>query len=158
MTRSTDAHRQTSGRLGRWDRATMRSTRPSRCRLLCLQPAVITRLLTCSLRTAIACQLSGHHRHTAVPTQKVRRALYTLPLSISSSNLSPSRLTEEGDHGTNAAATSPLHTTAASKWQTNYNVYIFILRPCILDQINFNKRWRLQNHHTYKVWLRLISN
>ena len=35
-------------------------------------------VLMCSLRTATASQLSGRHRHTAVPTQG-RRARYTLP-------------------------------------------------------------------------------
>jgi hypothetical protein len=63
-------------------------------------------VLMCSLHTATASQLSGHHWHTAVPTQHGRRARYILPLSTS-------RLTEEGEHGTSCrfplpAATSPL--------------------------------------------------
>ena len=83
-------------------------------------------VLTCRLRTAIASQLSGHHRHTAVPTQQGRRARYTLPLSTSSSNLSTSRSQwgrrarytrrsnlaafhfQRQHHGKLAAATSPL--------------------------------------------------
>ena len=34
-------------------------------------------VLTCSLRTATASQLTGHHRHTAVPTHWGRTARYT---------------------------------------------------------------------------------
>jgi hypothetical protein len=115
-------HHTTSGRLGRWDRATMRPIRPIRPlrgRLLYWEPAAITphslywrvayaRQQRANSRDIIGTPPSRHNmegKHgtscrSPLPDSLRKDSTVHLPLSTSSSHLSTSRLTEDGEYDT----------------------------------------------------------